>query len=169
MAKDRLKLSDSTLAFYKLHLLDLIEMGKPWTKAAREMNLSPSTVQYWQRTDVEFGQRFKEAVALCTEVRADSALTLHEDIADAKVAKVASDNLWRWLAARNPKTFGAKIEVNESQPQLLNILQAAVSRLIEQVPALPKPLVTDARALLLAGAAGEGQAEPVKQLRDEHP
>jgi hypothetical protein len=113
----------------------------------------------WRRHDAEFGERFKTAQQLCAEVHADAALTLHADIPDPKVAKVASDNLWRWLAARSPETFGQRPAPPSDQPQLIAILQAAVNRLIEAVPpAAPQAL-----------PAVDAQAQMIESTRQEPP
>src|SRR5262245_17733727 len=89
----------------------------------------------------------------------------HEEIDDPKVQKNVADNR-RWYAERrNAEMFGPRALKDDSQPQLIGILQAAVNRLIEAVPpAAPMPLMVEGRAELVE-AKRFGEDDPAEAHR----
>jgi hypothetical protein len=163
----RVARSDAEIRLIKNHLCDVIASGVTPLRAHDDMGLSYSTTRFWRKADPTFDQAYTAAVEALTDRKADELLTVHEDVDDPKQAKVASDNLKWWLERRNSKEFGPKVQPADSQPQLLGILQAAVQRLIEAVPAgsprqeplaincepapraaiAPMPLIADARVM----------------------
>jgi hypothetical protein len=103
--------------------------------ALKKLGISYSLMRNWAREDPEFDQRMKHAVEDLTEHECDRLKEMHGEIPDAKLAKVASDNLKTWLELRNPK-MRPRAPLEESNHQLADILRAAVNRLIDRtVPA----------------------------------
>ena len=124
-------------------LIDRIASGVPATIAAREMGLDYQWVNNSCR-DPAFKARYDEACDACFQIVADRMTVLHEEIIDPKTAKNVGDNLKWWLSKRKPREFGDKLIVDDgAQPKLLDILQAAVNRLIEAVPVAAQPLTAE--------------------------
>jgi hypothetical protein len=107
--------------------------------ALAEMKLSWQQLSAWTRSDPQFAQDLKTAKEALYERLADSLLHLHEDHLDSRTARNVADNIKWTLERRDSAKFG-KVVTDDAQPQLIGILQAAVQRLIEQVPVAPAPL-----------------------------
>jgi hypothetical protein len=136
-------------------LHSIAEEGRTLTEATADIGVGKRAVAKWRRDDLLFEDGIKDALRILADRKADAALETHLEVPDARAARVASDNLWKWVAAHNARYRDRpRAEPDESvAKELTSILRAAVSRLIEMsAPPAAMPLI-------------EAEAEPVRQLR----
>ena len=119
------------VAFFKDELVERIAGGSTQSQAATSLGLHWSTVKAWRTADPVFDELLKAAIEYLTEMKADSLTTIHEDLLDTKVARLASDNLKTWLGWRNKAFAPKQPEDNGNSAQLADIIRGALNRLIE--------------------------------------
>jgi cytidylate kinase len=121
------------------------EEGRTLTEAAADLGLGKRVIAKWRREDSSFDQDIKDALLALADEKADSVLTLHEEIPDARMARVAMDGRQWWVRAHNSRYKDRPpVEDLDAGRAIAETLRAAVGRLIEMQR--PTPLVTDAEA-----------------------
>jgi hypothetical protein len=148
--------SPEEIAVIKAHLCDVIADGTLMTVACQELGVSYRELYRWKREDPEFRSNLEDANEWLTERKADELATIHETVLDAKRAQVAVNSLKWWLAKRNPRTFGDKIETTDDQPHLISILNAAIERALRDTRAVVDvtPVVEKTSGVQPNGRAG---------------
>lgn len=121
--------TDEEITFLKAEICDRIGDGTLTTHATLTLGISWRELARWQKDDPDFRDELKTAQEQLTEIKADALTTIHETIPNVKRAQVASNNLRWWLAKRRPEVFGESGERPSDEPQLLDILRAAIGRI----------------------------------------
>lgn len=114
-----------------MKVLTYVAAGHVPTQACDDVGLSYQTFCTYTAKYPQLRAMRDEAEDRCYDVLADRLLTIHEDIADPKMANVASSNTKWLLERRRSRAYGAKstLEVNiTADREVLDALQAAKAR-----------------------------------------
>lgn len=118
-----------------LYALNLLGQGHTLTAACDQSNITVQTFDSYIKRDPELKAMYEEAIVRGNDAMVDALINIDNHKihgqADAKMAKVISDNIKWVVSKRDPKRFGERIEIKHEitmDAAIINALERARSR-----------------------------------------